>query len=138
MAGVWEHDKAIVGGKYLVQRRDGTVPDWPWFVMGGRDRAAPWAMRAYAVFAFLFGMDWAYVRGTWKRAAEFAAYRKANGTGDPDAPRHRKDDPEVIAKMAGGNPPPAPLCLLCDGPIIGRLGFVHAACAAAEMAESDR
>ena len=33
--------------KYLVVRRDGTVPRWPWFVLGGRDQAARDAMRFY-------------------------------------------------------------------------------------------
>ena len=28
-------------------RRDGTIPTWPYFVMGARDPAAAWALFAY-------------------------------------------------------------------------------------------
>lgn len=32
------------GKKFLVLRRDGTIPDWPWFVLGGEDPMAPGAL----------------------------------------------------------------------------------------------
>jgi len=35
-------------GKYLVKRRDGSVPPWPSFVLGGSDPHAAVALRAYA------------------------------------------------------------------------------------------
>jgi hypothetical protein len=35
-------------------------------------------------------------------ALAFEAYREAHGSGDPDAPRHRKDDPATVEKMRSG------------------------------------
>lgn len=29
MAGIWRNNPETREGKYLVQRRDGTIPDWP-------------------------------------------------------------------------------------------------------------
>lgn len=40
MAGTFAKGQKIVGGKYLVQRRDGTVPPWPWFVLGAQANGA--------------------------------------------------------------------------------------------------
>jgi len=34
-------------GKYLVKRRDGTVVEWPSFVLGARDPASAPALRAW-------------------------------------------------------------------------------------------
>lgn len=82
-----------------MQRRDGTVPEWPYFVMGAADPAAPRALRAYADAAQDLGMDAEYVADLRDLANEFVAWRKEHGSGDPDAPRHRQDDPETIAKM---------------------------------------
>lgn len=89
----------------MVQRRDGTVPDWPWFVLGGADPLVPWVLRVYALLALAFGYDRKYARDVWKLAREFELWRRKNKTGDPDAGKHRKDDPEIIAKMrkAGGD-----------------------------------
>ena len=98
--GLWR--KRGMGGKYLVQRRDGTVPEWPGFVIGAKDPAAPAALRAYADAAEKLGFDARYVADMRELADDFDAYRKAHGAGDPDAVPHRKDDPEVIAKIAGG------------------------------------
>lgn len=101
MARLWRNDPAVPGGcKYLVTRRDGTVPDWPWFVMGARDAAAPAALRAYAAEAErLGGFDPAYIADVRQLADDFEDYRREYGTGDPDAPRHRPDDPATVAKM---------------------------------------
>lgn len=99
MAGLFSKGQKIVGGKYLVKRRDGTVPEWPWFVLGGRDPMAPWALRFYAILAFIMRKDWQYVKDVWKLAGEFAQYRWHTGSGDPDGPRHRQDDPETVAQM---------------------------------------
>lgn len=90
------------GGKFLVLRRDGTVPDWPAFVLGARDPAAPAALRAYAVAAANRGMDTAFVDDVHKLANEFEEYRRKNGEGDPDAPPHRKDLPIIIEMMKLG------------------------------------
>jgi hypothetical protein len=104
MPGLWKYNKDTPEGKYLVKRRDGTVPDWPHFVLGGADPAAPWALRAYAVAAFLLGFDRAYACDVWRRARDFVAYRcdPAHRKGDPDAPRHRIDDPATVAEMRRG------------------------------------
>lgn len=93
--------RGIAGGKYLVTRRDGTVPPWAWFVLGSRDPAAPPALRAYAEAAKLFGKDPQYVADVLRLADEFDADRIAHGEGDPDAPPHRKDDPATVEKMIG-------------------------------------
>lgn len=100
MSGLWINDPATREGKYLVKRRDGTVPKWPWFVVGGCDPAAPAALRAYADEAERLCMDSAYVADVRGLAVRFEEWREENGTGDPDAPRHREDDPATVAEMA--------------------------------------
>ena len=46
---IWQTaDGKYKDGKYLVLRRDGTIPEWPNFVIGGYDPCAAPAMRAYA------------------------------------------------------------------------------------------
>ncbi len=90
----------IKGGKYLVLRRDGTVPEWPNFVIGAADPAAPAALRAYAKAAAELRMDPEFIEDVRRLADEFEVYRDERGPGDPDAKPHRKDDPETIAKMA--------------------------------------
>lgn len=102
MTGLWRYGKEAPEGKYLVLRRDGSVPMWPFMVFGAKDPAAPTALRAYADEAERLGFDQQYVSDVRRLADEFTAYLKAMGTGDPDAPPHRKDDPAVIAKMRQG------------------------------------
>lgn len=92
--------------KFLVVRRDGTVPEWPWLVIGARDEAAPAALRAYAVEARALGMDGEYADSIEELADTFDAYRHAHGLGDPDAPPHRNDDPSVIARFGPGGTVP--------------------------------
>ena len=99
--GLWRKN-GIKGGKYLVMRRDGTVPQWPHMVMGARDPAAPAALRSYANEAERLGMHPDYIRDIRQTADEFEAYRAKAGEGDPDRAPHRKDDPWVIAKMTEG------------------------------------
>ena len=99
--GLWRMN-GIKGGKYLVMRRDGTVPDWPNFVIGARDPAAFAALMAYALEAERLGYDSQFVADVRKMVVEFETYRRDHGTGDPDAPPHRKDDPLVVAKMKQG------------------------------------
>lgn len=90
--------------KYLVVRRDGSVPRWPKFVLGARDPAAPAALRAYAHVAGELGMDAEYVAMVEQMAAQFERYRNEEGAGDPDAaPLERMDDPAVVEAL-GGNP----------------------------------
>jgi hypothetical protein len=102
MAGLYSKDQKIVGGKYLVMRRDGTVPDWPYFVLGARDPIVPWVLRFYAIVAFLYRKDWKYVKDVWALARDFHMYKREHGAGDPDGARHRVDNPDVISKMKNG------------------------------------
>lgn len=89
-------------GKYLVVRRDGSVPDWPSFVLGAKDPAAPAALRAYTAAAEALGMDPQYVGDVRRLADEFDKHREKAGKGDPDANLHRKDHPRVIQAMESG------------------------------------
>lgn len=88
--------------KFLVTRRDGTVPDWPYLVLGGRDPAAPTAIRALADESQRLGMDPEYCDDLRGLANDMDEYRAEHGEGDPDAPPHREDDPEVIARFKRG------------------------------------
>lgn len=102
MARLWRMTTEAPEGKYLVKRRDGTVPEWPWFVLGARDPAAPAALRAYADAAETSGFDPQYVRDIRYMADDWEAFRERQGAGDPDAPKHRKDDPMIVAQMTRG------------------------------------
>lgn len=94
MAGLWN--------KYLVQRRDGTVPEWPYFVLGAADPAASVGLRAYATAAEMCGMDPQYVADIRDMANDWVQWRVDHDSGDPpDAPCHRQDDPAIIALMPG-------------------------------------
>ena len=97
---LWKKSIIAPEGKYLVQRRDGTVPEWPNFVLGGRDPTAPFALRAYAdATEKQEGHDAQFVQDVRDLAVEFEEYLIEHGEGDPMAPPHRKDDPATIAKM---------------------------------------
>ena len=102
LTGLWRDNPETPEGKYLVKRRDGTVVDWPNFVLGAKDPAAPAALRAYADAAEAAGFNAAYVSGVRRLAADFDTYRHAHGEGDPDRGRHRVDDPTTIAEMRRG------------------------------------
>jgi hypothetical protein len=102
MARLWRNTEGTREGKYLVQRRDGTVPAWPFFVIAASDPAAPAALIAYAEAAEQSGMDPEYVNDIRELALSFSQWRAFHGPGDPDAPRHRVDDPAIIAKMREG------------------------------------
>lgn len=102
MAGLFVYQPETPEGKYLVKRRDGTVPEWPSFVLGARDPRAWKTLLHYAQLCEDDGLDPAYVAGLRFRAGVFAAYLAENGEGDPDAPRHRKDDPATVAEMRKG------------------------------------
>jgi hypothetical protein len=58
---LWAKTKEYSEGKYLVVRRDGTIPEWAHFVMGGNDPCVPPALRAYADVAEKRGFDPEYV-----------------------------------------------------------------------------
>lgn len=93
MAKLWRN-------KFLVTRRDGTTPEWPWLVLGARDPAVPHAIRELGRESARLGMDPEYCDDLMRLAADFEKYRAEHGDGDPDAPPHRIDDPDVIARMA--------------------------------------
>lgn len=102
MPGLWSENPETPEGKYLVLRRDGTVPDWPWFVLGARDEAAPEGLLAYAAECERLGYDPEYVAGVRRKAEAFRQEFLRAGPGDPSAPRHRPDDPATIALMRKG------------------------------------
>lgn len=103
MSRLWRYGDKAPEGKYLVTRRDGTIPKWPSFVLGAKDMAAPAALNAYADAAENLGYDPEFVADIRTLADEFKEYCIKHGTGDPDAPPHRKDDPATIEKMRIGN-----------------------------------
>ena len=103
MSGLYRNNPQTPEGKYLVKRRDGTKPEWPFFVLGGRDPAAIRALGAYADAAEDLGYDPEYVRDVRRLAADFSRYLGKHGSGDPDAPpdENRVEDPETVAEMRG-------------------------------------
>lgn len=98
---IWAKTKEFSEGKFLVVRRDGSIPHWPHFVIGARDAAAPEALRAYADICERLGCEAEYVASVRELASDFLAYRSREGDGDPESPPHRVDDPDVIAAMRG-------------------------------------
>jgi len=89
--------------KYHVVRRDGTVPDWPFLVIGARDPNAPAALRAYADEAEHNGYDSEWIADIRGQADDFERYRREFGDSDPDAPLHRTDDPETVSRIKAGS-----------------------------------
>jgi hypothetical protein len=102
MNTLWRDDPATPEGKYLVKRRDGSVPTWPSFVLGARDPAAPAALRAYADAAAALGMPAGFVASVRRLADQFEAYRLQHGRGDPERGKHRVDDPAIVEEMRKG------------------------------------
>jgi hypothetical protein len=102
MSSLWRDDPATPEGKYLVKRRDGSVVEWPSFVLGARDPCAPAALRAYADAASGEGMPVGFVGSVRALADAFDAYRLVHGRGDPERGPHRKDDPATVAEMKRG------------------------------------
>lgn len=98
---IWAKTKEFSEGKFLVVRRDGSVPHWPHFVLGARDPAAVAALTSYAKAAEALGYEAEYVASIRELAADFATYRGREGNGDPEAPPHRIDSPNVIDAMRG-------------------------------------
>lgn len=102
-SGLWRNNPATPEGKYLVKRRDGTIPEWPNFVIGAKDPCAPAALRAYAREAHRLGLNPDYVFDVNTLADAFERYRFKHGNGDPDRGQHRVDDPATIQEMRGGH-----------------------------------
>jgi hypothetical protein len=100
---VWaKTDGEVKEGKYLVVRRDGTIPPWPHFVLGGYDPAAPAALRAYANAGALLGYHPDFTDSVLELADDYERLaREHAGEADPDAGPHREDNPAVVAMMRG-------------------------------------
>jgi hypothetical protein len=100
---IWQMtDGEFADGKYLVVRRDGTIPWWPNFVMGGHDPASGAGLRGYADKAAELGYEAEYVQSIRELADMYdllAAKVKGTVKVDPEAPPHRKDNPAVVAMM---------------------------------------
>lgn len=97
-------------GKYLVVRRDGTIPKWGHFVIAVIDPAAAAGLRGYADEAERLRFDPEYVesirelaRDSERLSMEAASNAAVLGTkgADPDAPPHRKDNSAVVELMRG-------------------------------------
>jgi len=109
--GLWRNDPATPEGKYpIVLRRDGTPLESRYFVMTLKDPATAAALTAYANEAACRGYAPGYVADVRELAAqskEIAAEDQGlkKPTADPDAPRHRKDNPVVLLwAQSIGNP----------------------------------
>ena len=104
LAGLVRDDPKTPEGKYLVKRRDGTVVEWPSFVLVARDPHAAVALRAYAdSIAKDPDVHPDFPARLHRLADEFDAYRAEHGSGDPTRGIHRKDDPTTIAEMRIGH-----------------------------------
>lgn len=104
MTGLWKNNPKTPEGKYLVKRRDGSIPRWDWFVLGSNDPASIAALRAYADAAERLGMDAAYVSDVRDMADDWESQQIAYGTtGDPDAGPDLIDDPATVAEMRNGH-----------------------------------
>ncbi len=102
MGGLWRENQEMPEGKYpIVLRRDGSPLKSRFLVMTLRDPCAPAAFRAYADEAEKIGLDSDYVRDMRRLADEAEKECEQVGAGDPDASRHRKDDPAVLAWARG-------------------------------------
>lgn len=102
LTGLFRNQPETPEGKYLVKRRDGTVVEWPSFVLGARDPAAPAALREYAKVAEQLGYNEMMCKEIRALADEFEEYRRSHGPGDPDRGKHRVDDPATVAEMRVG------------------------------------
>lgn len=104
LVGLVRDDPKTPEGKYLVKRRDGTVVEWPHFVLGGADPHAPAALRAYAdSIARDPDVHPDFPDRLRRLADEFDAWRAAHGAGDPTRGLHREDDPATVAEMRRGH-----------------------------------
>lgn len=99
----WRNNPDTPEGKYpIVLRRDGTPVETPYMVLLVRDPAFDAAISAYADAGERLGYDPAYIADLRQLVADAPAIREAINVaqgrpGDPDAPRHRRDDPVTLA-----------------------------------------
>jgi len=102
MAGLWRNNPETPEGKYpILLRRDGTTVKVPYFPILLHDPCAAAALKAYADKAEEHCMDPEYVKDLRELAKTSQALAKEAKNNpkppDPDAPRHRVDDPKIIA-----------------------------------------
>lgn len=113
LTGLFRDNPETPEGKYLIKRRDGTVVEWPSFVLGARDPIAEVSLRAYAQevlrlldeepeVAAKLGLTAEFGHRLTHEADYWRAYRLNHGTGDPGMGRHRKDDPATVEEMLKG------------------------------------
>lgn len=113
LTGLFRDNPETPEGKYLVKRRDGTVVEWPSFVLGAKDPIAVVALRAYAkeVRRLIrdepqqtreLGLTREFANRLSDEADDWDDYRDVHGSGDPGMGRHRKDDPATVAEMKKG------------------------------------
>jgi hypothetical protein len=100
--GLFRNQPDTPEGKYLVKRRDGSVVEWPSFVLGAKDAAAAHALREYAKKGRELGYSEGMCRAIEREAYQWDVYRHEHGDGDPDRGKHREDDPATIADMRKG------------------------------------
>lgn len=98
MSKIWVKREDVPEGKYLVVRRDGTIPEWGHFVLSYDDPATPVALNAYAHVCEMLEMDAEYVASIRELAEELST-RPRSEVSDPDAGPHRKDNPAVVRLM---------------------------------------
>ena len=113
LTGLFRDNLNTPEGKYLVKRRDGSVPGWPSFVLAGPDPVAEVAVRAYATEvarllneepeqAAKLGFTREYVSRVFWWAEQYKKYREEHGQSDPGMGQHRKDDSDTVAEMRKG------------------------------------
>lgn len=103
LKGLFRDNPDTPEGKYLVKRRDGSVVEWPHFVLGARDPHTPAALRAYAdSSARDEKCDRNYVKRLYELVGQFEQYRQEHGDGDPHMGHHRTDDPATVLEMKQG------------------------------------
>lgn len=100
MAKIWVKGTEAPEGKYLVVRRDGSVPQWGHFVLSYTDPATPHALMAYAAACELMEMDPEYIASIRETAQELSELPR-DPKSDPDAGPHRKDNAAVVRIMRG-------------------------------------
>jgi hypothetical protein len=98
MPGIWQINDERQN-KYLVLRRDATMPEWPWLVLGAADPASASAIRALADESERLGLNPDYVRDLRVLADRFFQWWLDHEPGDPDAGPHRVDHPAVVAML---------------------------------------
>lgn len=113
LTGLFRDNPRTPEGKYLVKRRDGTVPPWPSFVLAGPDPVAVEALLAYCQQvcyllvcrpgeAARLGFTPEYARSLDRWVSEYDGYRMAHGASDPGMGQHRTDDPATVEEMRKG------------------------------------